>query len=302
MSGCDEPPARPPESEERREFRRRAASLGLSTVHIPSPQRSGTLRVAVGGSLVRLRGDRMDHPVGGPRGVVHGFSRASRRRMLRWIQSLDRERAGMPLFVTLTYPRDWPGSPRRWKRDLEVWLARLKREHPEAWALWRLEPQRRGAPHYHLLVFGLPALDKDWISLSWYEVVDSGDERHLGAGTQVQSVASWNRVIGYVAKYLAKEAEDLPAGWRDGVGRWWGVHNRKIAPREAMEVEVGGPGFFKVRRVLRRLVAGPGSSRRRWFSDGRDGLGGIRRRGQTAGLGAATAERLLRWAQGRASE
>jgi hypothetical protein len=289
----------PSEGPERQEFRRRAASLGLSTVHIPSPQKPGTVRVFVGGSHVQLRGDpQVGACIGGERGAVRGFSVASRRRMLQFLHTVDREKSGMPLFVTLTYPGEWPGEPRRWKRDLGTWLARLKRAHPGAWAVWRLEPQRRGAPHYHLLVFGLPMLAKDWLSLTWFEVVGSGDERHLRAGTQVQRVDSWRRVVGYAAKYLAKEVSELPEAWQKGVGRWWGVHNRKKAPREAMEVELSGPAYFRVRRVLRRLIAGPGMSGRSFWSDGRGVGGKIMRQGQRAGVSAEMLERLVGWAFG----
>lgn len=285
------------ESPERREFRSRAASLGLSTVHIPSPQKPGTVRVYNGGSHVRLRGDPMvGGGVGGRRGSVRGFTKASRHRMLQFLQTIDREKCGMPLFVTLTYPGEWPGNPKQWKRDLEVWLARLKRAHPAAWAVWRLEPQRRGAPHYHLLVFGLAMLAKEWLSRTWFEVVGSGDERHLRAGTQVQRVKSWRSVIGYAAKYLAKDVSELPMAWQRGVGRWWGIHRRKLAPREAMEVELVGPAYFRVRRVLRRLIVGPGVRGRDFWGDYRVGGGQILRQGQRAGLSSEMLERVVRWA------
>lgn len=285
------------ESAERQRFRELAAVLGLSTVHISSPQAPGTLRFFVGGSHARLRGDPMIGGVGGVRGAVMGFTKASRRRMLEFLQTVDRERAGMPLFVTLTYPGEWPGEPARWKRDLQVWLARLKRAKPAAWAVWRLEPQRRGAPHYHLLVFGVPMLHKDWLSRTWFEVVGSGDQRHLRAGTQVQRVESWPRVLGYAAKYLAKAVAELPAEWREGVGRWWGIHRRRRAPRGAMEVEIAGRAFFKVRRALRRLVGGPGKSGRDWIQDDRDHRGSLGRMGQRVGLSADMAARLVRWAK-----
>ena len=222
--------------------------------------------------------------------------------MLQLLQTVDRERSGMPLFVTLTYPGEWPGDPVRWKRDLEVWLARLRRAHPMAWAVWRLEPQRRGAPHYHLLVFGISLLAKEWLSRTWFEVVGSEDERHLQAGTQVQRVESWRRVIGYAAKYLAKEVCELPEQWRRGVGRWWGVHQRKLVPREAMEVDVSGPAFFRLRRVLRRLLGGPGKSGKDWWPDGRRAGGVIIRQGQRVGLSAETCQRLVAWARGDGSE
>ena len=287
--------AQAPESPERAEFRRRAALLGLSSVHIPSPQRPGTLRFFVGGSVVKLKGDPGVAGAIGVRGAIRGFTKAARKRMLQFLQSVDCEVVGLPLFVTLTYPGEWPGDPLRWKRDLDTWLHRLRRAFPAAWAVWRLEPQRRGAPHYHMLVFGLPKLPREWLSRTWFEVVGSGDERHLRAGTQVQRVDSWRRVIGYAAKYLAKEVAALPGAWQEGVGRWWGVHNRQAAKREAMEVELGAKAFYRVRRVLRRLVGGPGRSGRDWFQDERGWLG-WQRMGVGAFASANTIVRLVAWA------
>lgn len=285
------------EGADRQQFRELAGDLGLSTVHIPAPQAPNTVRMFVGGDLVRLRGDAsVTVRVGAKRGVVKGFTRESRRRMLRFLQTLDQPRCGMPLFVTLTYPGAWPGSPRQWKRDLDNWLKRLKRAMPEVWAVWRLEPQRRGAPHYHLLVFGVPRLDKDWLSRTWFEVVGSQDERHLRAGTQVQRVKSWRGVVWYAAKYLAKEVDELPEQWRAGVGRWWGVHQRGLAPREAMEVAVGPPVFVRVRRVLRRLVGGPGASARDWWPDRTVFPDRFLRKGVCARLSAPAARKLLAWA------
>lgn len=302
MSGTElggvvgELPAAVAESEARRAWRERAHALGLSSVHISSEQPPGTVRVHAGGALVRLRGDKVpSRRTSAVRGLVHGFSRASRRRMMRFLQSLDQEAVGLPLFVTLTYPGEWPGNPRRWKRDLDVWLGRLRRAHPEAWAVWRLEPQRRGAPHYHLLVFGLPRLEAAWLSRSWFEVVGSGDERHLRAGTQVQRVESWRRVIRYASKYLAKEVEELPDAWQHGVGRWWGVHNRKQAHRDAYEVELGSRGFYRLRRVVRRMVFGPGASGRFWSE--RSGLpaGDVLRKGIEGFVSASALLRLVEW-------
>ncbi|MBZ0214272.1 MAG: hypothetical protein K8H99_10770, partial [Nitrospirae bacterium] len=232
--------------------------------HISAPQQPRSVRIFEGGSVICLRGDdRFPPPKGACRGRVAGFTRASRRRLIRLLQSVHRERAGLPLFVTLTYPREWPGSPKVWKRDLDAWLQRLKRAHPEAWAVWRLEPQRRGAPHYHLLVFGADRLPKQWLSRTWFEVVGSGDERPLRAGTQVQRSRQWNGVVRDAAKYLGKLVDDLPEGWRLGVGRWWGVHNRQLVPRAPVDGTVRGQAFTIVKRVLRRYLRSRGVDTRR---------------------------------------
>src|SRR5205823_1017705 len=130
------------------------------------------------------------------RGQINGFSFAARRRLLRLCAEVDRRECRLlPLFVTLTYPSVWPADPADWKRQLDRFFHRLKRGWPDAAAIWRLEFQRRGAPHFHLLVFGLEFLPATWVAAAWYEIVGSGDLKHLQAGTQVVRVKSWRGVM-----------------------------------------------------------------------------------------------------------
>jgi hypothetical protein len=130
--------------------------------------------------------------------------------------------------------------------------------------VWKLEPQRRGAPHFHLLLFGLEeGLSKDWLSRSWYEVVGSGDERHLRAGTRVEGIRSWRGVMSYAAKYLGK-LESLPKDWLGGVGRWWGVHNRGAmrANIKGRRVRVSRGALFGVYRIICRYLRSKGYQRK----------------------------------------
>ncbi len=234
-----------------------AHRLGLSTKHIPSPDIKRKLKVARGGSLVVLAGVRPPTVGrGGARGKVKEFSGGSRRRLMRLLASINRLRLiSLPVFVTLTYPGAWSDDAASWKRDLEVWLNRLRRRAPEASAVWRLEFQRRGAPHFHLLVFGVAELPKDWVARSWFEVVGSRDMAHLAAGTRVERVRSWRGVMSYAAKYMGKRGS-APSG--EPVGRFWGVHNRQGLPIDIVEAEVLLSEFYAVRRVLVRYLAGMG--------------------------------------------
>jgi hypothetical protein len=106
-----------------------------------------------GASLLRTTKDKpMDQVGGGRRGYIKGFSKNSRRRLLEMIASVKRD-ADLPNFMTLTYPANFP-TVERAKRDLKVFLQRLDRAYPGSGYIWKLEPQERGAPHYHLLVWG----------------------------------------------------------------------------------------------------------------------------------------------------
>jgi hypothetical protein len=69
---------------------------------------------------------------GGLRGKVRGFSRVSRRNLLRRLASINRTafRAfeGKAFSLTLTYPKQFPDDPEVCKRHLKAFLKRLSTE------------------------------------------------------------------------------------------------------------------------------------------------------------------------------
>lgn len=191
--------------------------------------------------------------------MIGTFSRASRRHLLRLLQSLDqRQLVGLPLFVTLTYPDTWPDNPTVWKTQLDTLSKRLARRYPQMIAIWKLEAQQRGAPHYHLIVFNVRFIDYQWLAQAWFEIVGSGNPKHLQAGTEVRRVKSWRGVMSYAAKYVAKPNEQLPAGWPAHVGRWWGVLGRGKLPQVWHEQTMSFHEFYQVRRILRRYLRSRG--------------------------------------------
>ena len=185
-----------------------------------------------GGTLVEFRRDRYYTTTtkkrGAVRGAIRGYSKKSRRRFMKMMGRIRWDDVGMGSMITLTYPAEWPGDPKKWKRDLHTWLKRLERIIGKKCLFWKLEPQKRGAPHFHILIFDGWMINAEWVSESWYEVVGSGDERHLKAGTNVSFIQSWNGVMAYASKYIAKLTE-LPEAWVSP-GRYWGIRNRDIAP------------------------------------------------------------------------
>ena len=191
------------------------------------------------------------------RGKIRTFSRASRRRLLNLVNSINRERAPLPTLETLTYPSTWPESSRVWKEQLDNFRSRLVRRYGKGPAVWRLEYQRRGAPHFHLLVFA--ELETDdlilFASWNWYEVVGSGDERHLAAGTRCERVRVWRGVVSYAAKYLG-ETERLRLD-QEPPGRFWGVWYKDLLPIEMVETEISLEDAYRVRRHQARYAGIP---------------------------------------------
>lgn len=225
------------------------APVGLSTVHIR--RKYGTVRIYKDGSLIEVSKNRLPKDCENEsfkRGEITGFSRKSRMRLLKKMSTL--QKTDRPLFITLTYPSEFPNDKEIYKADLAKFLKRLVYRFPATCGVWRLEFQNRGAPHYHLLVWGLPYHHRIlfWISKIWYEVVGSGDKKHLDAGTQVQKIRSWRGVMSYASKYMAKTGD-----YGQNIGRVWGLFNRARLPvSEYIEVQVSQKTVVKIMRLMRK--------------------------------------------------
>lgn len=236
----------------------------LSIAHIrpefevPKPQ----IDYVEGASLLRTtKGRKMEAFGGGRRGGIKGFSRNSRRRLLGLIASVKRD-APLPCFVTLTYPNDYP-TVEKAKRDLKVFEQRLKRKYPEAGYIWKLEPQKRGAPHYHMLLWGVKITELlGWVVDAWYEVAGNGDPKHklfhMGALRESQpcvgEVRSFKGVWSYASKYIGKTFEVAEWG-KQWTGRFWGVGGKENIPfGEKKTVEITRKQAVQFMRYQKRFM------------------------------------------------
>ena len=269
-------------------------TLGLSPTHI-TPQRrrsrlSPLVQVAEGGSVLRLRGRAPNAPKsrrsgGGLRGSITGFSKASARRLGLMLAAINQAAVSpLPLFITLTYPAQFSADSRCWKRHLERFIKRLRRRFDVAAVVWKLEPQERGAPHFHLLVFRHEDIPRQWVSQAWFQVVGSGRAEHLRAGTRVEVIRSWRGVMSYASKrYMGKLVDRVPSWWKRP-GRFWGVVGElPIQWREGRTSELA---HRSMARVCRRYLA-------RKLGRGIKVFPGA---GLTLRLPYAAALRLLAWA------
>jgi hypothetical protein len=186
---------------------------------------------------------------GGIRARVRGFSRASRRNLLRRLASINRRtfRAfkGRMIFVTLTYPKQYPEDPELCKRHLKALRKRLHREYGSFVAFWRMGMQRRAAFHFHVLLFvgssfGPIGELRRFISSSWYEVTGKVSEGHLRTGTRVEAVKKWKQATSYVERYLAKP-EEFPKGWRQAGSGEYGTQIFYLSSGRGLRSASGTP-------------------------------------------------------------
>ena len=214
--------------------------------------------------------------------VITEWSRKSRSAMCRTFAELDYsplvESGRVPAMITLTYPGDWEvvaPEGASVKRHMVLWRKRFQREYGEpARYIWKLEFQRRGAPHIHLWMAPPMSPGRSgrsfalWLSEAWSLVVDHPDPaqkaRHRLAGTAIDvrnglKACDPKRLAIYFTKHSSpnrngdKEYQHIvPELWRQpgrGPGRFWGVYGLKKA---TAVVEVAHDAYIAARRIVRR--------------------------------------------------
>ena len=198
-----------------------------------------------------------DAPARGVRDEISLFSVASRRRfrraMLRfdWPDIITSKRA---LWATLTARE---GTTPEFKRWLDIWRRRLVREWPEAYLVWRLEYQKRGRSHFHVIPV-LPTTEaaRDAMKVlvpAWCEVV--GEDNALLVGQNIKPVDSLAGIASYISDASKVSQATPPAG--EHPGRWWGIRGHVPDDDHATpEVVKGREAFYDTKRLVRGLRVG----------------------------------------------
>ena len=225
-------------------------------------QISPFIEYRAGASLLKAhKGGIPKQPKGGKRKPIDGFSPSARRRLMAMIAGVRRD-APLPMFITLTYPEVFP-DPKTSKRHLDTFFKRFKRAFPAGGSIWKLEPQQRGAPHFHIMTWGCDLLQvMQFVPQAWFEIAGSNDQKHLmwhcgELGNQhcVQQVRKFEGVRSYASKYLGKTFE--VAGWQGRwTGRYWGVINRGAVPLgELVRSDLTRHKAIEVIRYQRRFAS-----------------------------------------------
>lgn len=179
---------------------------------------------------------------GRPEGaVIWEFSDRSMRNLIFLAKNCDCDFFSM---LTLTYPKVFETDGREVKRHVKLFKKSYEWRY-EKRGLWWLEFQERGAPHVHVLSevdlkecgeiickcrrgkrdgqsYLTCQAEEDWLSRRWFEIVASGDEKHLRAGVAWEVVEKTEGALRYAAAHAGKRKQKIvPAAFRN-VGRFWG--------------------------------------------------------------------------------
>lgn len=213
-----------------------------------------------------------------PRKTITRWSGKSRSNMVSRLLTLDysplfEDPNNDPVFITLTYPSEWESvvpDGSTFKKHIKELRARYLNDfREELIGLWKMEFQRRGAPHLHMLTSlnYNPNDLREWLSWAWADIVNHPDpiekEKHEAAGTRVDAWPEFprqkaNLIAIYFSKHSspnAKSAKDyqhnVPQLWKeaDDVGRFWGYWG--LEPAE-VKTQISESDALFIKRTLRR--------------------------------------------------
>lgn len=198
------------------------------------------------------------------RGTVRRYSPASRRRLLRTLMSIDDRHLTAPTMVTLTFHR--PLCDRSAWTALRTWIRAIRHRYPSVAYLWRMELQRRGAIHFHVVLwlpshlFRIPRHHawRGWLCRTWHRIADPESQPHTRHGAHATVVTGGTAARRYLTKYVAKDGDSEAAP----EGRRWGA-SRNLPRRPIISVELTHPEFIQLRRIIRRLLQRRAKDRRR---------------------------------------
>jgi hypothetical protein len=184
------------------------------------------------------------------RGQVKKFSKGSRIRMMKTLAKLE---SYPPYFLCLTYPAEYPKDKETIKRHLKIMKDHFEKRYPGCSGIWRLEIQKRGAPHFHFLLdIADSNLDikkeRQWLAKDWFDIVDSKDDKHLNAGTSFELLQNKKHIKYYISKYCAK-TETEERLW----GNWWGRVG-KLNLSAGSTFNMDGKEVLLLRRLIKRWL------------------------------------------------
>ena len=187
------------------------------------------------------------------RGKVRGLSRKSRKNLLRVINKL--EPSQNYYFLTLTYSAVWVDDPKVWHRHLALLFKRLRANFPKSSGLWRLEFQKRKAPHFHILLH-VPNGAKNLFKVcqqSWLNSIDDHSWSAREYAVDLSHVGSeFKNCALYQALYQAKDANDRID---IATGKCWGRYNKRFLPTSCYGcVEITLDEQKQLRRICRKWL------------------------------------------------
>lgn len=184
---------------------------------------------------------------------IKEFSKGSRRRLFSLITSLDYTSYGKPIFVSATWHDDYHNTRKEIKTHLDNFHKRLKRNLPPFHLIWKLEYQKRGAPHFHFVLFPLDSSydfnnikDCQKIFRHWMELKECNCKNCKLYAMRITPLNDFVHTMIYISKELGKITQNEQ---HHNLGRIW-APSRNIRIREYKKVEMD---FKTLSKLLQKI-------------------------------------------------
>jgi hypothetical protein len=165
---------------------------------------------------------------------IKRFSYNSRLRLLKLCGRINMDVYQDIVHVIVTYHNNFPNSSESIKRLFHNFYVRLTLKFPSCSLIWRLEFQKRGAPHYHILLLNKKnkfsqscELERIKISNIWLDVIKEESLPASIHAVKITRTETYRKFFTYISKYAGKpEPDDAPSY----SGRRWGYsYNMSVA-------------------------------------------------------------------------
>jgi hypothetical protein len=224
--------------------------------------------IDIQGNVVKIRHiHRKPNSTHSLRDAISEFSMKSRKRLMEFLISIDWDSYDVSRIfeITLTYHENIPRSGTEIKQHRHVLRKNILDKYPGTILIWKLEFQKRGAPHFHMIMIApheiklgdyycvkdnrLIFFDREekqhmekgsfgfraYMQMRWNAITEEGI-MHLNSGIEVEKVRNPKGMPQYLAQYIAgetkisrkKEYQHVVPEHIKNVGRWWGCNNKKL--------------------------------------------------------------------------
>jgi hypothetical protein len=184
---------------------------------------------------------------------IKKFSNNARRRFIRKLAHINLQVYAKPIFVTLTYHNVLPKSNTELKSHLDKYLQFLRTYTYKFEYVWRLEFQKRGAPHFHIILFPKKGYDnKDYqkwkrdLPAFWRKTIGEWDSSMQLYAVDVQKLDGKKNIFFYLSKYAAKESDVLVDDYK---GRMYGFSSTIIL-KPLLHLEITLQDFERLRKII----------------------------------------------------
>lgn len=182
-----------------------------------------------------------EHPPERTESDIKGFSLNARMRMMRMFSMVDYDSYQTPIFISATFHFDFKLERIFVKKTLDNFMKRLKRNLPSFDHIWKLELQKREAPHFHFMILFREKKTKinfnkikETIKNNWLELKFCSCEHCQEHAIMTKKVNTYKHAMIYISKEIAKVSQN---NLKCDIGNYWN-HSRKIRIKLYEKIEL----------------------------------------------------------------